>query len=237
MTPPPQLRPTLIALATMLALAAGQASANTFNYYLKLGDIKGASTQAEHLDWNIIDSFQWGLHMPVSSPGGGGGISTGMPFLSDFSWTQTVDVSITKLFESAASGKALGKATLHVTTPTGKGGEATFFEMVFDKAILTNLNLSGATGSPPYLSAGFAYEKITMKYTTLDGTGKPSTSFEGMYDLTKNEGSLAMLSMVYSMGMSGPTIAAPIPEPETWAMLLAGLGLVGLAVRRQSKRV
>jgi hypothetical protein len=30
---------------------------------------------------------------------------------------------------------------------------------------------------------------------------------------------------------------APVPEPETWAMLLAGLGLVGAAVRRRSARV
>lgn len=29
--------------------------------------------------------------------------------------------------------------------------------------------------------------------------------------------------------------AAPVPEPETWAMLLAGLGLVGAAVRRRSR--
>jgi hypothetical protein len=26
--------------------------------------------------------------------------------------------------------------------------------------------------------------------------------------------------------------AAPIPEPESWAMLLAGMGLIGLRLRR-----
>ncbi len=34
--------------------------------------------------------------------------------------------------------------------------------------------------------------------------------------------------------MQGNTLMlAPVPEPETWAMLLAGLGLVGLMVRRR----
>lgn len=31
-------------------------------------------------------------------------------------------------------------------------------------------------------------------------------------------------------------VAAPIPEPETWAMLLAGLGLLGVAARRRIQR-
>ncbi len=32
------------------------------------------------------------------------------------------------------------------------------------------------------------------------------------------------------------TVAAPVPEPETYAMLLAGLGLMGAVVRRRSSR-
>jgi len=32
------------------------------------------------------------------------------------------------------------------------------------------------------------------------------------------------------------TITAAVPEPETWGMLLAGLGLVGYAARRRSRR-
>lgn len=33
----------------------------------------------------------------------------------------------------------------------------------------------------------------------------------------------------------GAKYAVPVPEPETWAMLLAGLGLVGMAARRQRR--
>jgi hypothetical protein len=34
-----------------------------------------------------------------------------------------------------------------------------------------------------------------------------------------------------------PTVMSPVPEPETYAMLLAGLGLMGAMVRRaQSKK-
>lgn len=47
-----------------------------------------------------------------------------------------------------------------------------------------------------------------------------------------------------SMGMlldnvfvrAGAPVVSPIPEPETWAMLMAGLGLVGAASRRRRSR-
>ncbi|MBL8504667.1 MAG: PEPxxWA-CTERM sorting domain-containing protein, partial [Rhodocyclaceae bacterium] len=32
---------------------------------------------------------------------------------------------------------------------------------------------------------------------------------------------------------AGPEITAAVPEPETWALLLAGLGLLGFAARRK----
>ncbi|MDR1854328.1 MAG: FxDxF family PEP-CTERM protein [Azoarcus sp.] len=31
--------------------------------------------------------------------------------------------------------------------------------------------------------------------------------------------------------------AVPVPEPETYAMLLAGLGIVGMVARRRRNRV
>ena len=30
-----------------------------------------------------------------------------------------------------------------------------------------------------------------------------------------------------------PGVATPVPEPETWAMLLVGLGILGLTARRR----
>ena len=36
-----------------------------------------------------------------------------------------------------------------------------------------------------------------------------------------------------NFSISAQQFSAPVPEPETWAMLLAGLGLVGFAVRRR----
>ena len=40
----------------------------------------------------------------------------------------------------------------------------------------------------------------------------------------------------YSVHLSGVTVAAPVPEPETYAMLLAGLGLMGSIARRRKQK-
>ncbi|MDO9007761.1 MAG: PEP-CTERM sorting domain-containing protein, partial [Thiobacillus sp.] len=42
-------------------------------------------------------------------------------------------------------------------------------------------------------------------------------------------------SLQISGGGGLVTLQAPVPEPESWAMLLAGLGLVGWAVARRNR--
>jgi len=47
-----------------------------------------------------------------------------------------------------------------------------------------------------------------------------------------------VLTYAGTMGIVGPDVAAnlvPVPEPETYAMLLAGLGLIGFAGYRRKQ--
>lgn len=65
-----------------------------------------------------------------------------------------------------------------------------------------------------------------------DGNGEMSS----MIDV--QAGNTALLGIVTGPGFSfiadsGASYTAPVPEPETYAMLLAGLGLVGFAARRR----
>jgi hypothetical protein len=56
----------------------------------------------------------------------------------------------------------------------------------------------------------------------------------GIYTINLMTGA-ATLNGTYNGTLSGLTVSA-VPEPETYAMLLAGLGLMGAAIRRRREQ-
>lgn len=73
--------------------------------------------------------------------------------------------------------------------------------------------------------------------TLLRSTGALSGAFAGVRDDADGfaDGVDFALQYDYDLGTVTVQIAA-VPEPETWSMLLAGLGLLGWAARRRAKR-
>ncbi|WP_251140815.1 FxDxF family PEP-CTERM protein [Rhodoferax sp. U11-2br] len=67
---------------------------------------------------------------------------------------------------------------------------------------------------------------------TVTGVTKALTSgVNGSLSITVRSGGVSILP-----DQSLPAIT-PVPEPETWAMLLAGLGFVGFVARRRARKV
>jgi type VI secretion system secreted protein Hcp len=223
---------TLLTCSVALTLPA-PASAAT-DYFLTFSGITGGSVDKTHKGAIDIDSFAWGLSVATATSGGGG--AGGKPVFSDFSWAQSgADISFPSLFVTAAQGKHIASAVLDLV----QTGESPFsyLTMTFTDVTLTSLAVAGSSGSVPWVDGSFSYAKVELKVTPQKPDGKAGTPVIGTWDVKKNTGNLfdgSPLPLMQIANLSAPVPAQAVPEPETYAMLLAGLGLVGFAVRRRA---
>ena len=113
-------------------------------------------------------------------------------------------------FGHDVSGHEVSLGTFAV--PTGTSGEPQFLGVLFDNAVVTDVNLTVGTNA----------------LFNFDGTSFQSFGAENLAHGTD-------LAVTDDFVFAEPTMAAAIPEPETYAMLLAGLGLLGFIARRKNK--
>jgi PEP-CTERM motif len=96
---------------------------------------------------------------------------------------------------------------------------------------LNNATYTLADAAAPAEAAYFDGSFVGLSYSNTAG--------DPLFSLVAGNAALSEAFIAYdpAVGLSGTgNIAfavAPIPEPETYAMLLAGLGMIGLAARRR----
>lgn len=91
-------------------------------------------------------------------------------------------------------------------------------------------DISVEEGKPT--SGWYVINTDATAFTTITGT---SASAYGMFLRSTGEDVGAPASL-YLSAFAPTTVTTPVPEPENIAMLMAGLGLVGMVVRRQRKQ-
>lgn len=220
-----------VVLAILSALTSPAAWAAS-SYFLWFDGIKGDAVEEARQDWIAIDSFSWGVHVI-----GGSSHTTGQTVFDDLGWTQRIDGSTPLLFDKLAKGMIIDQAILELTAPIGGAAPKPYFRMSFDNVMLTSMNISGTAPDAPTLHGAFAYHAITLDYWVFDPSGKVARHESASATVSGGEGGegVGALAMLYARGMAGPEFVASVPEPETWALLLAGLGLVGGIARRRAR--
>lgn len=101
---------------------------------------------------------------------------------------------------------------------------------------------STCTGISPYYGTGVRTDTVTSDYSgytggftvSIDLTGGDWLSPNGTADFSflSISGSSQLISA--SLDYSAVQVAAPVPEPETYAMMLAGLAALGMMKRRKA---
>jgi len=91
--------------------------------------------------------------------------------------------------------------------------------------------LNGNDGPQVFLDASGVYSNTFSYSNTLsDYRGFNTSSLKGYDTYT--------LSLFVDFALTGVTVtdaSLPVPEPETWGMMLAGMGVVGVAVRQRKQ--
>lgn len=113
-----------------------------------------------------------------------------------------------------------GTASFVVDSTTSAAMQAAIWEIIYETGSAYNLNAGAFSATP--------------------GDPSDTASFAAFASINGILGSLASYSASYTIGVlsNGTTqdfVIATIPEPGTWALLVAGLGITGLIARRRKQ--
>lgn len=153
--------------------------------FLKIGDIKGETTQVTHKEWIEVNSFQLGVGRGISSGvGGGSKREATAPSVSEIVVTKTMDISSPLLFKAAIGGKAVEvKIELTQTDDSGK-------HVAYQKYVLTDTLVSGysisSNGDRPSESLSLNFTKIDSEYLNINDKFEAKTTGHVVYDVAKS---------------------------------------------------
>jgi type VI secretion system secreted protein Hcp len=145
----------LLPLLLMNGIAAG---------YLKIGDIKGESTDSAHQDWIELASISQGVTRPVSGAGSGGRIS-GPSNFKEVAVTKWIDKSTPILMESICQGRVYPKVEIDIVSSQAGSPNTNYLQYELKDVIVTSYQTGGSASGDPLpteeLSLNFTEIKVT----------------------------------------------------------------------------
>lgn len=155
--------------------------------YMKLGDIKGESTDAEHKDWIIIESMSSPIFRSVGDASGQSR-RRGDVILEDVSLSKEMDASTPKIQEAVCEGKVFPKVEIHLTADYADGARKTYYAYEMTNVMVSSYSLSAEIGGVPTEDLALNYEEYKVTYTQFDDTGSPTGETFGQCGNEKGAG-------------------------------------------------
>jgi type VI secretion system secreted protein Hcp len=142
--------------------------------FLKLGDIKGESTDERHQDWIEIESFSWGTSQAL--PAVQAAAAAGKVSLQDFHFVQRVNKSSPILMQAVCTGEHLPDAILAVSRKAGEK-QQDYLIVKLEDVLVSSYQTGGSSGADaPMEQISLNFNKVSLEYIANDGTRTEAAS-------------------------------------------------------------
>ena len=148
-----------------------------------------------------------------------------MNFLIQSTFAGAIDATLPGFY-------VIGVNTGTGTTPFGAIGEP---NVLFNQAIIIQKNATGAIGANP-LAAGSVTIGGNALSVMVPLSMLTSTGFDPMhygFNIWPRSGTVGGLATIADFAPDNATLAANVPEPAAWSLMLGGFGMIGATLRRR----
>jgi len=137
--------------------------------YLKIGDIKGESTEQDHKEWVIIESMSASINRTIPQGAKDQQRTKGETSLSDVVVTRQMDKSSTKLQQACAAGKFFPEVEVHFCS-TVKNKQEPYLKYKLGNVIVSSYSMGAQAdgGSLPQETVTLGFTKAEWTYVILD---------------------------------------------------------------------
>ena len=148
--------------------------------YLKIGDIKGESSEPDHKEWINLLSVSQGVSRPMPTGASGSTRQRSAATLGDIVIVKELDKSTPKLVEAICKGTNFKEVLIHLTTSSEGEKRTPYMVWTLTNARVTDYSVSGATdgGTVPTESISLNYEEVKWTYDELDKENKSKGKVE-----------------------------------------------------------
>ena len=152
--------------------------------FLKVDGADGESKNSKHQNWIDLQSFHWGANQPSTMATGGGG-GAGKVSFHDCTAVAPMDKAYPALLIKCASGEHISK--VDVAGAKAGGDEMEYFKITLEDVLVTNVDVSGASGAEVMVNYSFQAAKVKSEYSIqTEKGGKGATSTFG-WDIKQNK--------------------------------------------------
>lgn len=155
--------------------------------FIKIGDIKGESTDKKHADKIDVLAWSWGMSNSGTTHQGGGG-GAGKANVQDLSFTKYVDSASHALLLACSNGQHYGTANLIVRKAGGKGAPIEYIKIEMTEVLVTSVSTGGSGGEDRLTeNVSLNFAKVKFEYTPQKADGTPDTTKEMVFNIAEND--------------------------------------------------